>query len=251
MLYFFTGAGLSAESGIPTFRDSGGYWDKFDPTVMADIDSFEKNYELVHQFYNSRRKALSSVKPNFAHESIARLQSQLPTHIMTTNVDDLLERAGCVQVQHIHGNILEVVQGYGTGDATTKYIGYEDVDTLKHPLHSDAACKPGVIFFGEHAPEYQQMFNTFCDMKEDDLLIVIGCSDVVLQPMDMGLQSKLKHIFLVNNDFEACLKYKENERVSIFTTTATQFFKDIPFFLKGAFKNKEAYEMACKYLGCL
>tara|TARA_B100002049_G_scaffold235030_1_gene218564 strand:- start:14381 stop:15145 length:765 start_codon:yes stop_codon:yes gene_type:complete len=244
MIYFFTGAGLSAESGVPTFRDAGGHWQKFDPQVLADITTFEDNYDLVHEFYNSRRTVLESIKPNTAHEAIAKVEMSGNAFVMTTNVDDLLERAGCKDVQHIHGNIREVVHGYRSGDERVEDIGYTEVDITKFPVSSNEMCKPNVIFFGEHAPEYESMFNTFTNITEDDLLIIIGCSETVLPAVAMASQSpKAKNVLFVNSDAQLCNAYKNHTNVTTFNCTATKFFQDIKYQELAAFKHEKVYKL--------
>lgn len=244
MIYFFTGAGLSAESGVPTFRDVGGHWHKFDPQVMADITTFEDNYDVVHEFYNSRRLALESVQPNTAHEAIAKVEMSGNAFVMTTNVDDLLERAGCQEVQHIHGNIREVVYGYGSGDENVVDVGYAEIDITKFPVGTNEMCKPNVIFFGEYAPEYESMFNTFTDITEDDLIIIIGCSETVLPAVDMtALSTRAKNVLFVNSDAQLCNAYKDHANVTVFNCTATKFFQDIKYQELEAFKNQTTYEL--------
>ena len=103
-----TGAGVSAESGISTFRDNGGLWDKFDPQVVASIDGWRKDKALLLDFYNIRRKELAGVKPNAAHLAIAALEERYNVDVITQNVDNLHERAGSTRVLHLHGELTKV-----------------------------------------------------------------------------------------------------------------------------------------------
>ncbi len=173
---FFTGAGISAESGVPTFRTGqGALWENHRIEDVCHIDTFEHNYELVHQFYNQRREKLAGVEPNPAHRAIAALQQRYGERVvlMTTNIDDLHERAGSPRVRHIHGNLLELV------DLRSREIlalGYEAFDYRAHPRH----FKPNVVFFGETAPVYHELFTLMNALTEQDLVVVVGSSEQVI-----------------------------------------------------------------------
>lgn len=173
---FFTGAGISAESGVPTFRTGqGALWENHRIEDVCQIDTFERNYELVHQFYNQRRQALARVQPNQAHHTIAQLQRSAPDQVilMTSNVDDLHERAGSPKVGHIHGNLLEMVN---LQRQEILRLGYEAFDYASHPRH----FKPNVVFFGEAAPLYAELFGLMSQLGEEDLVVVVGSSEQVI-----------------------------------------------------------------------
>lgn len=188
-LIIFSGAGLSAESGVPTFRDSGGLWHNHSVDEVCNLDNFDYNYFLVNEFYNNRRTALASVEPNLAHNVIAELQSKYPSQVIntTTNVDDLLEIAGCDNVQHLHGKLTEVIYKYKhTDQGEPVDIGYTEI-SAKELLNDKLNIKPNVVFFGEAAPEYES-YHHLCDsLTSDDLVIVIGSSDLVVP---FGLDAK-------------------------------------------------------------
>lgn len=181
-ILIFTGAGLSAESGISTFRDSGGLWENHNPMQIANISTFDSNRELVFDFYNKRRAELEFAQPNAAHLGIAELQQDFGVNavkVFTQNVDDLLERAGCVSVNHVHGFLTWMMcRDEACGHAWD--VGYASV------AH-DAGCpkcgakhtKPAVVFFGEIAPGYGYLHSTFRASRED-LIIVIGTSGEVV-----------------------------------------------------------------------
>ena len=103
-----TGAGISAESGIKTFRDSGGLWEEHDVMDVASIDGWHRNKELMLNFYNERRKQLTSVEPNAAHKALAKLETAYDVTIVTQNVDDLHERGGSSKIIHLHGELKKV-----------------------------------------------------------------------------------------------------------------------------------------------
>ena len=107
-LVVLTGAGISAESGIKTFRDADGLWEGHDVNEVATPQGFRINPDLVHDFYNQRRRQLLEVHPNAAHEFLAELENDFEVHIITQNVDDLHERAGSSQVLHLHGELLKI-----------------------------------------------------------------------------------------------------------------------------------------------
>lgn len=117
-LVVLTGAGVSAESGISTFRDNGGLWDNFDPNEVASIEGWHKNPALMLDFYNIRRRKLANVKPNAAHLAIADLQNKYDVNVITQNVDNLHERAGSSKVLHLHGNLPRCVRKTAATRAT-------------------------------------------------------------------------------------------------------------------------------------
>lgn len=176
-LIIFTGAGISAESGLPTFRTGPrGLWHNHRIEQVCQIDTFEQNYDLVHRFYNERRTALAGVAPNAAHHAIADLQRRHGDRVrlMTTNVDDLHERAGSPEVVHLHGNLLELVN---LAEGRIESIGYQAFDYAAHPPH----YKPNVVFFGELAPAYRDLHRLMQSLTRHDLVLVIGSSETVVQ----------------------------------------------------------------------
>lgn len=185
-LVVFTGAGLSADSGISTFRDSNGLWEKNNIDEVCNYRTWRSNYDLVHRFYNARRKQLGEVKPNAAHYMIARLQQRYPmTSIITQNIDDLLERAGVRDVMHVHGFLREM-RCEACGHVWD--IGYrewtQDDACPRERGGSVCGCrravKPNVVFFNEAAPLYHAMYDTLLGLRRGDVLLVIGTSGQVI-----------------------------------------------------------------------
>ena len=182
-ILFFTGAGISAESGISTFRDNeDGLWTKYDPDVVATMSAFEPNKELVFKFYSERRVSLANIKPNKAHIEIAKLQKEMGADrvkIVTQNIDDLFEQAGCVDVVHVHGKMTEMrcLECNHIWD-----VGYtETTPNTMCPKCGREHTKPNVIFFGEHAPKYKALFDIFDTNKtRNDVVVVIGTSGNVV-----------------------------------------------------------------------
>jgi len=164
-----TGAGISAESGIQTFRDSDGLWEGHDVMEVASPEGFAKNPQLVLNFYNQRRKQLLSVQPNSAHKDLAKLEKDFDLTIITQNVDDLHERAGSTKVIHLHGELLKsrnVVNSNKIYDCT-KDIKLGDKDTQGFQL------RPHIVWFGEAVPMLSKAIDI---VAECDILIIIGTS---------------------------------------------------------------------------
>lgn len=188
-LIIFSGAGLSAESGVPTFRDSNGLWNNHSVDEVCNLEHFFDNYIAVNDFYNKRRTELANVEPNLAHKVIAGLQNKYPSQVVnvTTNVDDLLERAGCDKVQHLHGNLTEVIYNYKEENQSAPMeIGYTEMSDKE--LAGDIyPVKPNVVFFGEMAPEYDSYYELCDSLTSEDLVIVIGSSDLVV-PFGLNAQ---------------------------------------------------------------
>lgn len=167
-----TGAGISAESGISTFRDAGGLWEGHDIYEVASPQGFAKNPRLVLDFYNARRKNLLSVKPNAGHFALAELEKHFKVTIITQNVDDLHERAGSTKVLHLHGELLKV--------QSTKLP--ELVYAWKHDLNLGDKCelgsqlRPFIVWFGEQVPKMEEAIEI---AAQADIFLVVGTSLVV------------------------------------------------------------------------
>ena len=164
-----TGAGMSAESGIKTFRDADGLWEGHDVMEVATPQGFAANPELVLDFYNQRRKQLFEVEPNTAHYDLATLENDFKVTIVTQNVDDLHERAGSKNVVHLHGELLKV---RSTFDET-------DIQDWKTDIVLGDVCKnghqlrPHIVWFGEAVPMIEKAVST-CETA--DILVIIGTS---------------------------------------------------------------------------
>lgn len=141
-----TGAGISAESGLKTFRDSDGLWENHDVTEVASPEGWAANAELVQRFYNDRRAQLAEVAPNAAHHFLAELESQYDVQIITQNIDDLHERAGSTQVLHLHG---ELTKAESVGNPKyVKDIGYNRIE-MGEKCPDGHQIRPHVVWFGE------------------------------------------------------------------------------------------------------
>ncbi len=169
-LIVFTGAGISAESGIKTFRDSGGLWEEHRIEDVATPEAWVKNRDLVLEFYNQRRKQVIAAKPNAAHEFIAELQSKFDVQVVTQNVDDLHERAGSKNVLHLHG---EIMKARSTADPTLIYPLKRAEIIAGDKCEKGSQLRPHIVWFGEDVP-HMELANYAAEGA--DLFIVIGTS---------------------------------------------------------------------------
>jgi NAD-dependent deacetylase len=164
-----TGAGISEESGIKTFRDAGGLWEGHDIMQVASIDGWKKNKELVLEFYNLRRKQLQEVVPNDAHKELVKLEEKYNVVIITQNVDDLHERAGSSNIIHLHGELLKV---RSTLDDSLVYEWKEDI-TPNDKCEKGSQLRPHIVWFGEEVP---MMSKALKEVIDADLIMVVGTS---------------------------------------------------------------------------
>ena len=164
-----TGAGMSAESGLKTFRDADGLWEGHDVMEVASPQGFTANPELVLEFYNQRRKQLLSVKPNDAHIALAKLEHHYKITIVTQNVDDLHERAGSTNVIHLHGELLKVRSTNNEFDVQDWQADLMIGDTCSKGYQ----LRPHIVWFGEAVPLIETAI-TIC--KNADILLIIGTS---------------------------------------------------------------------------
>ena len=172
-LVVLSGAGISAESGIPTFRDAGGLWEGYPVEDVATPQGWRKNRELVLDFYNQRRKKALEVKPNRGHEILAELQSDFDVTIVTQNVDNLHERAGSSNVIHLHGSLFE---SRSTLDESLIYPidGWEL--KLGDMCEKGSQLRPNIVWFGEMVP-MMEVAATIA--SEADIFLVVGTSMAV------------------------------------------------------------------------
>lgn len=168
-LVVLTGAGISAESGISTFRDSGGLWEGYDVNQVATPEGFAADPALVLDFYNQRRRQLSQVEPNEAHRLLAHLEKRYEVMIITQNVDDLHERAGSHNIIHLHGELLKS-RGVDNPDITYPCTGDIHVGD-KSP--TGAQLRPHIVWFGEEVPMLEK---AIAQVYSADILMIIGTS---------------------------------------------------------------------------
>ena len=172
-LTVLTGAGISAESGLKTFRDSDGLWEEYNVMDVASIDGWRRNPGLVIEFYNQRRRQLAEVQPNKAHTILAELEEHFDVNIVTQNVDDLHERAGSAKVLHLHGELTKVRSV--RNEALVTDIGYESI-AMGQTGEDGAQLRPNIVWFGEAVP---LIIDAERLVRDADIFAVVGSSLVV------------------------------------------------------------------------
>ncbi|MDF1874721.1 NAD-dependent deacetylase [Sulfurimonas sp. SAG-AH-194-I05] len=186
----FSGAGLSAESGLKTFRDSGGLWEEYDVNVVCNHDSLEKNEALTLEFYDKRRRELEFKAPNFVHRKIFEIKEEHGSSvaIITQNVDNLFEKAGIdnEDVIHLHGFMPEVRCRSCEGVFD---IAYKKIEEFKGGICPNCSSKlrPNIVFFGESAPMYEKLSQ---ELSDCEFLVVIGTSGEVISVNGMAKAAK-------------------------------------------------------------
>jgi len=169
-LVVLTGAGMSAESGLKTFRDSGGLWEQYRVEEIASIDAWHRNPAVVQQFYNERRRQLAVAEPNAGHRGLAALETDFDVHIITQNVDNLHERGGSTKVLHLHGQLTQARSSINPDLVTD--IGYNDI--LPGEKAADGSLlRPNIVWFGEAVPAMEEAAEI---AAHAEIFVVIGSS---------------------------------------------------------------------------
>ena len=177
-LVVLTGAGVSAESGISTFRDSDGLWENYKVEDVASIDGWYRDPKLVLDFYNERRAQLSQVRPNDAHRAIASLENEYNVTVVTQNVDNLHERAGSTKIIHLHGELTKVRpenccnEMDGFSEETVFDIGHESI-AIGDLAPNGAQLRPHIVWFGEAVPKIEAAIDA---VEAADILLIVGTS---------------------------------------------------------------------------
>lgn len=173
-LVISTGAGISAESGISTFRDTDGLWENYNVMDVASADGFSRNPELIHKFYNDRRAQLAAVQPNAAHKALAELEKDFDVNIITQNVDNLHESAGSHNVLHLHGELMTLRD---INDPNF-VVRLDDPNYKSSPdtVIDGRRMRPNIVFFQEPVPNIEPAIEL---VREADIFVVIGTSLVV------------------------------------------------------------------------
>ncbi|MCC8037250.1 MAG: NAD-dependent deacylase [Bacteroidales bacterium] len=170
-LVISTGAGMSAESGISTFRDAGGLWEQYPVMEVASADGFRRNPALVHKFYNERRHDLLKAQPNAGHLGLVDLEKDYDVYVITQNVDDLHERAGSKHVLHLHGELMKV-RSMEHPDRVYQ-LHPEALDTTPDTIIDGDHVRPHIVFFQEAVPNMEPAVDL---AREADVFVVIGTS---------------------------------------------------------------------------
>ena len=220
-LIVLTGAGMSAESGINTFRDANGLWEGHDIMEVASPLGWHKNPELVLDFYNKRRKQLLEVKPNSAHIAIAELEKDYEVHIITQNVDDLHERAGSSKVLHLHGELLKVRSTLDEGFV----LDWKNNINLGDCCPKNGQLRPHIVWFGEAVPAMEEAIEI---TQTADIVVVIGTSLQVYPAAGlMNYAPSSSPVFYI--DPKPASVYGMQNKVEIIPATATL---GVPVFIE-------------------
>lgn len=228
-IIIFSGAGISAESGISTFRDSDGLWENHNVQDICTNGCLITNRNMTLKFYDMLRNNLKDKKPNHAHKTIARLKSKYPNEIavITQNIDDMFERAGITDTLHLHGFLQELRCETCNHILNIKYENqFEKYDNCPK---CENLLRPNIVFFGDSAPKYEDMYK---ELEDCELLIVIGTSGAVVNS-DMFLNKKIKLSIL--NNLEKSSYINENLYTKAIFKPATlaidEIAKDIEEFI--------------------
>ncbi len=213
----FSGAGISAESGLKTFRASDGLWEEYNIEDVATLAAWQKNTETVQQFYNTRRKQVMEANPNLAHELVAQLQKYFDVIVITQNIDDLHERAGSKNVLHLHGEIMKVKS---TVDSSLIYPIKKWELQMGELCEKDSQLRPHIVWFGEDVPE---MDNATAIAETADIFVTIGTSLNVYPAANLihVAQSSIPKYLIDPNDF----KLEHLKNLTHLKTTASNGMK--------------------------
>ncbi|MCO6493517.1 MAG: NAD-dependent deacylase [Phaeodactylibacter sp.] len=202
-----TGAGVSAESGIKTFRDAGGLWEGHDVMEVASPQGWQKNQSLVLDFYNQRRRQLHTVKPNAAHFALAELENHFEVSIVTQNIDDLHERAGSKNIIHLHG---ELLKARSTKDPNLIYEWPDDINP-GDTCELGSQLRPHIVWFGEAVPMIE---TAAVETMTADAVIIVGTSMQVYPAAGLvGFAENARSIFYV--DPKPAINYELSRAASL------------------------------------
>ena len=212
-----SGAGISAESGVKTFRDSNGLWENHRIEDVASFEGFQKNPQMVLDFYNARRKQLREVEPNNAHLILAEFEAFFDVEIITQNVDDLHERAGSTKITHLHGELLKV----RPIDSETEILQWKEDLNVGDCNAKGIQLRPHIVWFGEMVPEMEKAIKL---TAEADMFLIIGTSMQVYPAA--GLINYVPpscEVFVIDPNLENMYAKYEN----FFKTSATEGIKKL------------------------
>ncbi len=222
-----TGAGMSAESGIRTFRDADGLWEEHDVMEVASIDGWKRNPDLVLRFYNQRRRQLKEVAPNAGHLALVELESAYEVHVVTQNVDDLHERAGSKHVVHLHGELRKV--------RSTKHP--ELIYDWREDLHIGDLCergaqlRPHIVWFGELVSMMEEAATL---MSQADKVIIIGTSMQVYPAAGLVAYAKANApIFYIDPKPSINYELSDRRNLAVISERATVGVPNLVSFLLG------------------
>ena len=228
-LVVLTGAGVSAESGISTFRTNNGLWDNHRVEDVASIEGWYRNPQLVLDFYNERRQQLGTVKPNAAHYAIAELEKEWDVTVVTQNVDNLHERAGSTRVFHLHGQLTKVRpenccnEMDGFDESAVFDIGY-DVINLGDLAPNGAQLRPHIVWFGEPVPYITAAID---HVENADVLLIVGTSLQVYPAAGLYAYAKADTPIYIIDPADVPVRDGRLKHIKDVATSGMQTFKNI------------------------
>jgi NAD-dependent deacetylase len=225
MIVVLSGAGISAESGISTFRDTGGLWDQYDIMEVASPDGWRQNPELVLEFYNVRRRKIREALPNHAHTYFGQLESRVKTKIITQNIDDLHERGGSVDVLHLHGEILKARSTYDPSHILDCPADIRIGDKCEY----GSQLRPHIVWFGESVP----LLSVAADIVKDcKALIIVGTSLSVYPAAGLVFEARqAEHIYYIDPHPDAISGMVSSERLHVIKSNAVDGVKELDLLL--------------------
>ena len=228
-LVILTGAGVSAESGISTFRDSNGLWDNYNVEDVASIEGWSRNPQLMLDFYNTRRSELANVKPNDAHRLIASLEDDYDVTVITQNVDNLHERAGSTRVVHLHGELTKVRsvnccnENDGFSEAGVMDIGYSPVN-IGDKAPDGGQLRPHIVWFGEAVPKIGKAIDY---VSQADILLIVGTSLQVYPAAGLYRYAKTETPIYIIDPKDVPARDKRITHIKDVATKGMETFKNI------------------------
>ena len=224
-----TGAGVSAESGVSTFRDSDGLWENHKVEDVASIEGWYRNPQLVLDFYNARRKQLPQVRPNAAHLAIADLEKDYKVTVITQNVDNLHERAGSTKIIHLHGELTKVRPENccndrdGFSEETVFDIGSDEIN-LGDMAPNGAQLRPHIVWFGEAVPKIEAAIDA---VEAADILLIVGTSLQVYPAAGLYRYAKMDTPIYIIDPKELSVRDSRLTHIKDVATKGMETFKNI------------------------
>lgn len=224
-----TGAGVSAESGISTFRDSDGLWENHNVEDVASIEGWYRNPELVLDFYNMRRAQLQQVRPNAAHMAIASLEEEYDVTVVTQNVDNLHERAGSTRIIHLHGELTKVRpenccnEMDGFSEETVFDIGADEIH-LGDMAPNGAQLRPHIVWFGEAVPKIDAAIDA---VEAADILLIVGTSLQVYPAAGLYRYAKMQTPIYIIDPKDVPVRDGRLTHIKDVATNGMEVFKNI------------------------
>ena len=224
-----TGAGVSAESGISTFRDSDGLWEQHRVEDVASIEGWYRNPSLVLDFYNARRTQLASVRPNAAHVAIASLEDEFDVTVVTQNVDNLHERAGSTRIIHLHGELTKVrpenccCDMDGFSEETVFDIGFDEIH-IGDKAPNGAQLRPHIVWFGEAVPKIEAAIDA---VEAADIVLIVGTSLQVYPAAGLYRYAKMDSPIYIIDPNEVPMRDSRITHIKDVATKGMETFKNL------------------------